>query len=143
MNELVVLLDIAGQRAAIAAHAVEAVIELDHVYPVPRAPEHIVGLTAVRSQSLTVIDSRRAIGLAGAQDCGERAPVVAVGGHSYALQVDAVEDVIVALSDPLPVPGGFGAGWQRIAHGVIETERGPALLLDIAALIGGPATRAA
>jgi purine-binding chemotaxis protein CheW len=42
------------------------------------------------------------------------------------------------MSEPGQIPGGFGAQWSRAAHGMIETGIGPALLLDLPALIAGP-----
>jgi purine-binding chemotaxis protein CheW len=38
----------------------------------------------------------------------------------------------------------MGAGWERGSVGMVETEVGPLLLVDVAALIGGaPEARAA
>ena len=31
----------------------------------------------------------------------------------------------------------MGAGWERVSVGMVETETGPLLLVDVAALIGG------
>lgn len=137
-GELIVMVEIAGRRAAISAADVQSVIELDQIYPVPQAPAHVTGMTAMRSQSLTVIDCRVALQQISDLDHGERAPVVEVDGHLYALQVDLVDDVIPAQSDITPVKGGFGENWQHAARGMVETDRGPALLIDIHALVAGP-----
>ncbi|MXO57833.1 chemotaxis protein CheW [Altererythrobacter gangjinensis] len=138
MGELIVMIEIAGRRAAIPAVEVQSVIELDQIYPVPQAPAHVTGLTAMRSQSLTVIDCHRALQQSGDASHGERSPVVEIGGHLYALQVDLVDDVIPAQSEIMPIKGGFGENWQRVARGMVETDRGPALLIDIKALVAGP-----
>jgi purine-binding chemotaxis protein CheW len=37
----------------------------------------------------------------------------------------------------------MGAGWERIAQGMVETENGPLLVVDVAALIGGVEAKAA
>jgi purine-binding chemotaxis protein CheW len=66
--------------------------------------------------------------------------VVAEGGHAYALKVDQIEDITTAIGEPGQVPGGFGAQWSRVATGMIETLTGPALLIDLSALIAGPDT---
>ena len=63
-------------------------------------------------------------------------------GHHYALTVDAVEDVVEALSDPVPVRGAMGEGWERVSKGMVETDEGPLLLVDIAAIVAGPAAEA-
>lgn len=139
MSELLVIIQIAGRRCALSAHDVKSVIEIGAITPVPRAPDFISGITALRSQALTVIDCRRALGLgAGDAPTDDRAAVVASGGHAYALMVDAIEDITTATGEAGQVPGGFGPEWSRVARGMIETMSGPALLIDLPALIAGP-----
>lgn len=140
MTELLLIVTIAGSRVALPAAAVESVVELDALIPVPRAPAHLAGLSALRSRVLTVIDTLRSLEL-GESDCSHgirEAAVVEVEGHHYALIVDVVEDVVEALSDPSPVRAAMGPGWQRVSKGMVETEDGPLLLVDIDALIAGP-----
>lgn len=144
MNELLLIVTIAGSRVALPAASVESVVELDALIPVPRAPAHLAGLSALRSRVLTVIDSLRSLEL-GESDCSHgirEAAVVEVEGHHYALIVDVVEDVVEALSDPSPVRAAMGPGWQRVSKGMVETEEGPLLLVDIDALIAGPSADA-
>lgn len=139
MSELLVIIQIAGRRCALSAHDVKSVIELGSITPVPRTPEFVAGITALRSQSLTVIDCRSALGFDATQwPRDDRAAVVASGGHSYALMVDGIEDITTAAGVSGQIPGGFGPEWSRIATGMIETMTGPALLIDLAALIAGP-----
>lgn len=139
MNDLLVMTQIAGRRCALHAHDVSSVIEIGAVTPVPRTPAFIAGITAMRSQALTVIDCRLALGLDTLQwPTDHRAAVVAVAGHSYALRLDRIEDITTGSAEPGQVPGGFGPEWSRAAMGMIETAIGPALLLDLAAIIAGP-----
>ena len=139
MNDLLVMAQIASRRCAMPAQQVQSVIEIGAITPVPRAPDFIAGITAMRSQTLTVIDCRRAMGFDPAQfETDHRAIVVAVAGYSYALRIDAIEDITTGSDEAEPVPGGFGHEWSRVAHGLIETRVGPALLLDIPALVAGP-----
>lgn len=143
MSLLYVVIRIDDRLAAIPAGHVESVIELEDIYPVPRAPAHVAGLAAMRSQSLTVIDCRAALGLPQSETCGERAPVVSVDGHLYALRVDLVDDVLESRSEMQPVPGDYGPGWQRVGRGMIESESGPLLILDVEALVAGLQKQAA
>lgn len=143
MNELLVLTRIAGRRAAFRAVEIQSVIEIESISPVPRAPDFITGLTAMRSRSLTVVDCRKSLGLAAETPPDSRAAVIEVDGHFYALQVDKVEDVTEARSAPEPVPGGFGEAWQRISLGMVETDDGPAVLVDVERLIAGPPAKMA
>ena len=138
-GDLLVIVQIAGRRCALRALDVKSVIEVAAVTPIPRAPAWIAGITALRSQALTVIDCRRAIGLMeGDWPADHRAAVVAEGGHSYALLVDGIEDITTSVGEAGQVPGGFGPHWSRIALGMIETMAGPALLVDLPALLAGP-----
>ena len=145
MNELLLIVSIAGSRVALPAAAVESVVELEALIPVPRAPDHLAGLSALRSRVLTVIDCMRSLEL-GETDCSDgirEAAVVELDGHHYALIVDLVEDVVESLSEPVPVRAAMGPGWERVSVGMVETEAGPLLLVDVAALIAGGETKAA
>lgn len=138
MNELVVLAEMAGRKCAFRAQDVDSILELGAITPVPCAPDPVVGLAAMRSQALTVIDCRKAIGEdASLYPTGIRAAIVRVDGHSYALCLDAIDDVASVRDAPSDVPGGFGQAWNRVSHGMIETDRGPVLLLDVAAIVSG------
>ena len=145
MNELLLVVTIGGERVALPAAAVESVVELDTLIPVPRAPAHIAGLSALRSRVLTVVDCMRSLELGTTQSEGavREAAVVELDGHHYALIVDMVEDVVEAQSDPVPVRAAMGDGWERASLGMVETETGPLLLVDVAALVAGCDIRAA
>ena len=65
------------------------------------------------------------------------AAVIEADGHHYALIVDSVEDVVEAMSDPVPIRAAMGAGWERASVGMVETEEGPLLLVDVSALVAG------
>ena len=144
-NELLLIVTVAGERVALPAAAVEAVVELDTLIPVPRAAPHVAGLSALRSRVLTVIDCMQSLEM-GVTDCSDgirEAAVVELDGHHYALIFDLVEDVVGALSDPAPVRASMGEGWERVAKGMVDTENGPLLLIDVAALIAGAEAKAA
>jgi len=145
MSELLLVVTIAGERVALPSAAVESVVELDTMIPVPRAAPHVAGLSALRSRVLTAIDCMRSLDL-GMTDCSDgirEAVVVELDGHHYALIVDLVEDVVEALSEPTPVRAAMGPGWERISKGMVETESGPLLVVDLAALIVGAEAKAA
>ena len=141
MNDMLLLVMLGGRRAALPAAQVNSVIELSEVTPVPRAAAHVAGLAALRSRPLTVIDCAAALGIAtGAADWRRRrAVVVEHDGHLYGLLVDGADDIVAALDDAGPLGADPGPGWQTAALGRVETEAGAVLLLDIGALIAGPA----
>jgi len=140
MNELLLVVRIAGQRVALPAARIESVVELDTLIPVPRAATHIAGLSALRSRVLTVICCRRSLGFPVPEtpDGILEAAVTEVDGHHYALIVDGVEDVLEAVSDPAPVRAAMGEGWERVSSGMVETEEGALLLMDVEGLVAGP-----
>jgi len=63
MNELLLIVSIAGSRVALAAAAVESVVELEAFHPVPRPPAPIPGLGCPRRSAA---HARRPRGDAGA-----------------------------------------------------------------------------
>ena len=143
MNDLMLLTRIANRPAVFRASDIASIIEIDAITPVPQAPDFVAGLTALRSRALTVIDSRMALGLAQPGPADPRSPVVEIGGHPYALLVDAVEDVVAVVGAPTPLAATLGPQWSRCAHGMIETAAGPAIVIDVSALISGPQRAAA
>jgi purine-binding chemotaxis protein CheW len=142
MTMLVLIAMIGGQRVAIDAANIESVVDLSQIIPVPLSAPHVLGLAAVRSRVLTVIDAAIAAGLPPVEH-GNRALVIESGGHSYALRVDAVHDVAAPLGDIQPFDGSAGANWSGIATATIDTEFGFALLIDPDRLVGGTLAEAA
>jgi purine-binding chemotaxis protein CheW len=108
--------------------------------PAPHVPEHILGLAALRSRPMTVIDCARSLELeAGPVQGGlQHAVVVEQDRHLYALAVDGIADVIATTSAPEPAPGKLAPGWERVCLGMVETPAGVLLLADVASLIAGP-----
>lgn len=139
MSDLLLVVLLAGEKAALRVDDVESVTELEMLVPVPRSPLHVAGLSALRSRVLTVIDCRYALGLgqSGNRAAGAAAAVVVHDGHAYALLLDRIDDVVEALSAPVPVRARLQGSWAEKSHGIVETQAGPLMLLDIVALIDG------
>lgn len=144
MDRSLLLVSICGERAAIASEIIRSVVELEAITPVPRAPEHIAGLAALRSRAMTVIDCRRSLELPPCETDGKvLAVVVEIDEFLYALVVDKVEEVVPLDGEPAEVRADLRPGWARAALGMVETSAGPALVLDPASVIDGPAKRKA
>lgn len=144
MADLLLIARLAGRRVAFPAAEIEGVVELEGIVPAPRAAPHVAGLTALRSRVLTVIDAAVALGFAPATDRAlTDAILVPCDGHSYALLVDAVEDVVEASGAPVPIPAPPGAGWDRVATAMVEAGGDLLLLVDPHRLIAGPPAQAA
>ena len=143
MPDLLLIVRLAGERVALPAAEVEAVVEIEGVTPVPRAARHVAGLTALRSRVLTVIDCAASLDPNRTGRETRDAVVVVTDGHPYALLVDGVEDVVEASGAARPVRTSLRGGWRRVAKGTVDAEGDLLLLLDLAALIAGPAAQAA
>lgn len=139
MAELMLIVTIAGRRVALPAGEVEAVVELEGLTAVPGAAPHVAGLSALRSRVLTVIDARASLGLGGTlpSEVAE-AIVVPSGGHTYALLVDEVEDVVEAGTAPTPVKAPPGLGWNRVVTGMVEADGDLLLMVNPHGLVAGP-----
>src|SRR5688572_31418823 len=139
MADLLLIVRIAGRRIALPASEVEGVVELEGITPAPRAAGHVAGLSALRSRVLTVIDGIASLEFGrGTTDGLLEAIVIPSGGHPYALIVESVEDVVEASRAPLPIRSPVGAGWDRIAIGMVESGEDLLLLVDPHRLIAGP-----
>jgi purine-binding chemotaxis protein CheW len=143
MAELLLIVTLAGEEVAVLASEVESVVEVEGLTPVPRAGIHVAGLTALRSRVLTVIDCMASLEPGGRVQDPRDAIVVVADGHPYALLVDRVEDVVEATGEIAPVPASLSSGWTSVAAGYVPAEGRLFLLVDVHALIAGPAAEAA
>jgi purine-binding chemotaxis protein CheW len=144
MSELLLIVTLAGQRIALRAADVEAVVEIGALVPVPRAAAHVAGLAALRSKVLTVIDCHASLALEAPRPRRRRrhAIVTMVDGHHYALLIDQAEDVVEVALAVQPVRARLSAGWRRVTLGMIEFDGAPLLLVDMQALLAAPAVAA-
>jgi purine-binding chemotaxis protein CheW len=143
MTNLYLIVRIGGSRAALPAAEVGSVVEVEEITPVPKVAPHVAGLFALRSRVLTVIDTSVSLGLPPADTSAMRPAVIAtVSGHSYALLVDEVDDVIEGGAAE-PCPAVLHGGWARAQTGVIRHEERLVPLLDPALLATGATEQAA
>lgn len=133
--ELHLIASIAGRTVAFASSAVESVIDLDQVVPVPRAAAGIAGIAALRSRVVTVVDPCVQLGAKSASEPPRRAFVTKVDGHVYAILVDAVHDIAPHVMTAMPPGMPLTDGWGAAARGVIDRDGAPVLMLDTAALV--------
>lgn len=138
MNNLYLLVTIAGNRVALPAVTIESVVEIDDIERVPLVANHIAGLFALRSRVLTVIDSQAAVGQGAFTWTGyAQAVIVNCEGHGYALLVENVDDVVEPEAPITPCRAAMSPGWERVAQGTIEIGGAVLLVVDPAALVAG------
>jgi len=138
MNNLYLLVTIAGNRVALPAASVESVVEIDRIDPVPLVADHVAGLFALRSRVMTVIDSHAAVCRGHfAWDGRAEAVIVNCEGHGYAILVENVDDVVEA-DKPLQSRAVLSAGWARVSRGTIDVDGEALLVIDPVALVDSP-----
>lgn len=92
-GEAALALTVAGERYAIAAHAVRAVAELTRLTPLPHAPPELAGLTARGGVVVPVFHLRGVLGVhLGALPEYGRVVFLGEGLDAVGLAVDAVSD---------------------------------------------------
>lgn len=138
-EQLYLVAHIAGRGVAIASSQVESAVDIGEITPTPLAPSHIRGLAALRSRVVTVIDTHAALGIAPQGTRASRAVITAVDGHHYAVLVDSLEDVAPFTAASLPPGIALDAGWRAAGCGEVERDGEPILVIDLTALIRGPA----
>lgn len=138
MQDLFLIIEIAGQRAVLPASFVESVVEVEDIAPVPCAAPHVYGLFALRSRVLTVIDTMAALGGERSSPGEKQAVIVIIDGHLYGMLVDNVDDVVAIEGAPTEPRALLSPGWARYSAGVLEHDGEPLLLIDVPAMIAGP-----
>lgn len=93
---------VGAERFAVALSAVEEVIDLPPVQPIPDAPKRVLGLTAIRGSLVTLYDPRPLLNVEGT----ERDAALLFVRRDEALDEDRrIGLVIDALFDPIVVNG--------------------------------------
>ncbi len=140
MSGLYLFARIAGTAVAIPTGEIEAVVRLRDLSPVPCVPDHVAGLSALRSRVLTVIDASALV--TGRRHPGRDRPdaeryaiMCEAGGHSYGVLVDGVDDVDTVDTPRMPICGRIEPEWQPYAEGVIEQAGEPRFILSISCLL--------
>lgn len=129
---------IAGQGVVFDADQVDSVVDIGEVVAVPRAEPSVRGLTALRSRVITVVDTRRALGLESTASHVRRAVITRQDGHYYAMLVDALEDIETFDMRPMPHVAPKDGRWSRAANGMVFRDGEPLLVLDLAKLVPQP-----
>ena len=141
---------IAGRRVAIDAGLVDSVIDITSVQPVPGAAPGILGLAALRSRVLTVVDCAIALGLADSENpVGRRqsAPlptiVLTLDGYLYGFVLDHVDDVVSADRPAAPAGAPLGGPWTAVSANIVEVAGAALPLIEPMALLAMLTARAA
>ncbi len=105
MERQLVVFDLVNGHYGVDIDAVESIIKLPPIAPVPRAPAFVKGVTNLRGAVLPVIDLRERFGLpAGEASTDTRIVVVEMNGRNVGMVVDAVTEVLRVPQENIEPP---------------------------------------
>jgi purine-binding chemotaxis protein CheW len=131
-----------GQLLGVPVSAVQEVLNSQNIARTPRSKPEIAGLLNLRGQIVTAVDLRMSLCLPPLGDEKSSMNVVLrFRGESFSLLVDEVGDVFdVSKESILPVPRTLNAHWLKVTTGVVRQESGLFIILDVATVLGLPAS---
>ena len=142
-----VTLRVAGQLFGVEALAVHDVFHPRGLTPVPLARPQILGVLNLRGRIVTAVCARKRLGLPPREaDASEPMAIgLEVGGDSYGLIVDAVDEVLKLDTDKMhPAPGNLPPRWAEIIKGVWRLDGELLVALDAGKLLdAGSSVKAA
>lgn len=112
-------------------HAVQEIVRLPHITPVPKAPPFVEGVANLRGNILPIINSRNRFGMKPRPTAeNHRVVVVELAGQPTGLIVDAVREVMhVQARDMEPAPEVVQSVDRRFLKGIVKLDNGRRLVL--------------
>lgn len=136
MKTLFLLAQVAGTEVAISSDAIESVVTVGDVVPVPRCDPVVAGLFALRSRVLTLVDCQyRVTGISCQPAPGALAAIAAVGGHSFGLLVEKVHDVVEVAPEAVVPAIRLGRGWSSMVSKLVEFQGRMIMVVDPVLLV--------
>lgn len=138
MTNLFLIAHLGGCRVAIESGAVESIIQVPDVIPVPNCDRSVAGIFALRSRVLTLIDTQLLItSVPQPVGRGALAIITEIAGHQYGLLVDKVDDVVAIGDHQIEAKIAPPAAWARYVSNIATTQGELVMILDTNALVSG------
>lgn len=126
-----ILLTVDGQTCALHWEAVDRVLRMVEVTPLPGAPDVVEGVINMQGEVLTVVSIRRRLGLAPrAGGAADSLVVARARTRRLAIIAESVLGVVERPADAVVSTGGITRGSQHI-EGVLKTSDGLVLIYDL------------
>lgn len=126
-----VLLRVDGQTYAVPLAAVDRVLRMVEVTPLPGAPEVVEGIINIQGEVLTVVSIRKRLGLAlRAVEATDSLVVARARTRRVAIIAESVLGVVERPADAVVSSGDIVSGIQHI-EGVLKTSDGLVLIQDL------------
>jgi purine-binding chemotaxis protein CheW len=144
MDSLYLIAHLNSACVGINSSAIESIVHVQDIVPIPRCDPSIAGLFALRSRVLTLIDTQYLVtGTRKQAEKGALAVVVEIAGHQYGLLVDRVEDVVTILPGQIEDRVKPSAEWAALAKQTASVDGRLVMLLDPESLVQGQISLAA
>ena len=128
-----VVFDLANEHYAVDIVAVEGIIKMQPITPVPHAPPFVEGVTNLRGKVLPVIDLRKRFGFAAGEITNDtRIVVVEMNGATVGIVVDGVSKVLRLSSESIePASPMITTVESSFIKGIAKLTDRLVILLDI------------
>lgn len=137
-SEPYILFELAGTTYGVRSQVVQQMEMIEHITPVPNAPDFVEGVVFLRGQVIPAINLRRRFGFPKiSYDLRTRLIVVRSGGRTVGLIVDSAREFVPL--DPAtiqPPPEGVAGLSGHYLAGIATLGERLVLILDPDAVIG-------
>lgn len=137
-SEPYILFELAGTTYGVRSQLVQQMEMVEHITPVPNAPDFVEGVVFLRGQVIPAINLRRRFGFPKIPyDLRTRLIVVRVGGRTVGLIADSAREFVPL--DPAtiqPPPEGIAGLSGHYLTGIATLGERLVLILDLDAVIG-------
>jgi purine-binding chemotaxis protein CheW len=132
-----ILFELAGTSYGVRSQIVQQMEMVEHITPVPNAPEFVEGVIFLRGQVIPAINLRQRFGFPKAPyDLRTRLIVVRAGGRTVGLIVDTAREFVPIAGEAIqPPPEGIAGLSGHYLSGIATLGGRLALILDIEAVI--------
>lgn len=116
--------------------AVEEIIRILEITPIPRAPAFVVGIINMRGMVIPVIDLRKKLAIPVNTNQSEKSRIIvsSCGGKRVGFIVDQVEEVLRINVDHIDQAPGSTRAIDNYISGVVRTPKGMVIILDVSKL---------
>jgi purine-binding chemotaxis protein CheW len=137
MEKQLVIFELAEEDFGIDIAAVEGIVKMQAITPIPHAPDYVEGVTTLRGAVLPVIDLKKRFGIKAGEHTREtRIVVVFMGELKVGMIVDAVSEVLT-IEDTIiePTPPMISTVATEFIIGIAKIDTRLVVLLDLAKVL--------
>ncbi len=122
-----------NETYGIEVNQVREILRINQTFPVPGAPDYVLGITNIRGNVITVLDARIRFNLSKVEYTDNaRMIVVESGNDTVAVVVDSVSDVIDVTKSSIDVNLKINmSGDSRYINGVVTRAHGLIIILNV------------